>query len=170
MGISGYSPHNRDITISENTIEDTGVINAMGHALHWAGSNVVIAKNTARNISISGIVISGWPNSNPTPVEGFEITDNVVDNILSDGNNAKGVLVQNASSGRISGNRISRTKACPIEADGNSLGHGGPRIYRIKITGNLIAHSPPMGNVAGQTGICLSQADDITVSGNSFTR
>ncbi len=163
MGISGYTPNNKNILVTENTIEDTGVLGGIGHASHWAGSNIVISKNTARNTSISAIVISAWPNGNPTPVAGFTISDNVIENVLS-GKNAKGILIENASAGKISGNKISGTKECPIDVTGNALGHGGPRIHDVAISGNTITNSPKMGD----KGICVSDADNVTVKDNSF--
>jgi parallel beta-helix repeat protein len=168
LDINGYSPSNQNITVSENTIENNGIINKMGHAIHFAGTNIRIVGNIARNTAISGIVISGWPNANPTPVNGFEVSNNVIENILSS-KNAKGILIQNASSGRIVGNRISGTRECPIEVDGNALGHGGPVIHRVDVIGNSISNSPRMGNIADQPGICTSQAEEIVVNGNRFS-
>jgi parallel beta-helix repeat protein len=163
MGISGYTPNNKNILVTENKIEDTGILGGIGHASHWAGSNIVITKNFAHNTAISAIVISGWPNSNPTPVAGFTVSDNVVENVLS-GRNAKGILVQNASSGKITGNKVSGTRECPIDVTGNALGHGGPRVHDVAITGNIITDSPNVG----ERGICVSDADNITVKDNSF--
>jgi hypothetical protein len=77
LDLNGYSPNNKNITISNNVIEDNGVLNVMGHAIHFAGTNIIITKNIARNTAISAIVISGAPNSNPTPGEKFEVSDNV---------------------------------------------------------------------------------------------
>lgn len=164
LDLNGYSPNNRNITISNNVIEDNGVLNVMGHAIHFAGTNIIITKNIARNTAISAIVISGAPNSNPTPGEKFEVSDNVIETVLST-KNSKGILIQNTSSGRISGNKISGTKECPIEVDGNALGHGGPRIHDIAITDNIITKSPLMGD----QGVCASNAENLTIKNNRFT-
>jgi len=166
LDINGYSPNNKDIVITENTIEDNGIINQMGHAIHFAGTNIIITKNIAHNTAITAIEISGWPNGNPTPSVGFDISDNVVENVLSNQNPrwGEGILVQNASDGKISGNQVSGTKQCPIEVDGNALDAGGPQIRDVTITGNAITNSPKLGN----DGICVSHAVMVLIKDNNF--
>jgi hypothetical protein len=158
LDIAAYSPNNRNITVSENRIEDNGIVDSMGHAIHLGGSNLTIRDNVARNTAISAIVVSSWPNPNPTPAEGFNISGNTIEGVLS-AKNSKGILVQNASVGTISGNRISGTRECPIQVTGDALGHGGPRVHDIVISNNVIQDNLNLG----RRGVCVVSADSVTI-------
>ena len=158
LDIAGYSPNNVHIVVSDNTIEDNGIVDKMGHAIHIAGADIVIKDNIARNTAISAIVVSAWPNSNPTPTHGFEVTGNTIEGVLS-ARNSKGVLIQNASQGIISGNTISGARECPIEVDGDALGHGGPRIQDVAISDNAIRDNRGMG----KQGVCVANGDNVTI-------
>ena len=39
LDISGYSPNNKGVVITRNTIEHNGILNVQGHAIHFAGTN-----------------------------------------------------------------------------------------------------------------------------------
>jgi hypothetical protein len=165
LDINSYSPNTEDVTVIGNRIDDNGILDTSGHALHFGGRHIRILDNAARNTALSAIVISAWPNSNPSPSDDFVVSGNVVDNVLS-AHNGKGILIQNASDGLIRGNRITGAREASIDIAGDALGHPGHPIHDVRIEDNRIR-----GPDVGTRGISVSNASGVWVSdSNRFER
>jgi hypothetical protein len=171
QGISGYSPNNRDILVEDNRISATGD-GSKGHAAHWGGERLKILNNVARDTTLSAIMISAWPNANPQPTSTFEVRGNVIERVTSS-RSGSGILIQNASRGEVSDNRITGFAASGISITGATFGKSQEVASQIAVLRNRIVGGSTVCDAERdklQSGISVAFAERISIVSNSVER
>lgn len=166
-GIGGYSSNNIRLTISNNIIE-----NVTNHMHHVGGQDVKVVGNTGKNIANIGVLARNFPNSGTGDgaplMSGAVISNNHISTVSGTGTNINGgIVLANCDEFTVSGNRIDDVFNQGIYVQGLALNRD-IRCENGTIVGNSISNAGASMGISDQAeGILLTDADKITISGNS---